>query len=512
MPSGVPGQVITGLSAIPNPLSPNGDGMLDQTTIRLELGAPVDSLLLSVENDGHTDVWTLTSTSLAAGDFSWVWAGTTSAGGVFSDGVHQLRARAFLGGAVADSALRLLSTDISAPRVVDFQQIRSSFAPDAEFWNVTGLRFGIETEGPASDTTLVSILRPQGSHVASLGGFGGEIPETTFYWDGTDTSGALVEEGTYLLEVTSADEAGNRDSEVGSVYLDLAAPSLSAGADTVLSAAFPETLSGWATDVSGVAEILAREGSEGEWEALASVGGDSVVWEYVFGESADEDGWYEAQLIARDVFGHEADPVTVILAQASYSPVHVSSSITSQDTIFANGDEVRILSRWDRAGYTVQASFDEMDSQFSPGGVAVSDNEDSTYTISYFVSVANTRENAVGLAVWITATHVFRADSAVVWVELRNEAVEPPPPGGLTLDQNLFNPDAGEVLTIGIPQAYGGSRIEIYTLMGERVWSQGVNGMTSVVWNGRNSEGEMVASGVYLVRLGANVRKIGVVK
>jgi hypothetical protein len=48
--------------------------------------------------------------------------------------------------------------------------------------------------------------------------------------------------------------------------------------------------------------------------------------------------------------------------------------------------------------------------------------------------------------------------------------------------------------------------------MGERVWSRDVGGLTSAVWDGRNSDGELVASGVYLVRLAGTVRKVGVVK
>ncbi|MCK4547586.1 MAG: hypothetical protein KAW17_09115 [Candidatus Eisenbacteria sp.] len=512
VPAVTQGQVITSLGAIPNPFSPNNDGMLDQTTVSLQTSVAVDSVRLVVENAVSAQIWTLTSPALTAGGFSWVWGGTTSTGVAFSDGIHRLAAYAFDAGAVCDSAVRFVSTDVASPGIVGFQQVRSSFAPDAELWNLTELRFGIVTSGPAADTTLVRILDPGGSPLVSLGGFRGEVAETTFFWNGRDADSLLLDEGSYLFEVRANDEAGNSDAEIGPVYLDLGSPVTVVSADTVFSTAFPETLSGWTADVSGVGEISIRAGGEGEWEDLEIAGGDSVAWLCVFGDTLDPDGWYQVQVRARDVFGHEADPVVVVLGKAGMVPAHVQSAVAGPDTVFADGDEIEILSQWDRAGYEIGADFSEIDSQYVPGGESVIDNGDGTYTISYFVSVTNSRDNAEGLAVRIRATNVYRTDSTLVRVELRNEVAPPPPPEKFALDRNLFNPEDGDGVTIRFPTAGSGERVEIYTLVGERVWLEHVSGLTSVIWHGRNSDGETVASGVYLVRLGADVRKVAVVK
>jgi flagellar hook assembly protein FlgD len=511
VPAAAAADVITSLSAIPNPFSPNGDGMLDQTTIHSALATGVDSLRLTVRSEAGTQTWTLGLGLLAAGSHSWVWDGKTSAGETFADGIHRLIAVAYSGGAVADSVTRLVSTDVSVPRIVNFQAIRSSFAPDAQLWNVTGVRFGVETGGPAADTTRVRVLNSSGSSVVTLGGFRGARQETTFYWDGKNASGAVSAEGTYSFEVRAADEAENTHVQAGLVYLDRGAPSVKADPDTLRTTAFPDTLRGQATDPSGVESVFARK-NPGAWGALSAAPGDTVRWEYVFDDTSDADGWYTVFVRARDIFGHQSDSLRVVIGKAGSAPVHVQSRITSPDTIFANGDTVRIETEWDRAGYRVRANFLEVDSKYTTGKETVVDEGDGRYWISYKVNTANTHADGLGLPIRITATHIYRVDTAFVWVELRNASVQPPPTDRLSLDRNLFNPEGGEDLTISFPSTAPGDRIEIYTLMGERVWSRGVGGLTFVVWDGRNSEGDVVASGVYLVRLGEDVRKIGVVK
>jgi len=518
----VSAEVITSLSADPNPFSPNGDGILDRTTISCLIASPVDSLRVSVRDASLAQVWWVWTDSLEAGLHSWVWAGTTSTGLTFSDAVHSLSAVAYVGGAVADSAARRVATDRIAPSIRDFQQVFPSFAPDGLLWSVTKLEFWIEAGGPASDTTLVRILDAQGSPVVFLGGFGGAVADTSFSWSGLDEDSALVEEGAYFFEVASADEAGNGDVESGVVYLDLAAPTVAAvddtvvitDADTLLLTAFPDTLAGWAVDPSGVAEVQVRwEG--GAWESLADlvpVTEDSLLWTAPFGEAADVDGWYDLSVKAVDIFGHASDPVDVVIGKASLEPVLVGSEITSGDGVFANGDTIVILTAWDRDGYTVTANFISIDSKYKKNAEDVTPLGDGTYEISYTVSGSNIRQNEDSLAIPITATYVWRTATDTVWVELRNEGPPQEEAGTLTLDQNVFAPNLGEVLTIRFPEGGPGARVEIYTLMGERVWSERVDGLTSVLWAGANSEGDEVASGVYLVRLGGHVRKVGVVK
>ncbi len=511
LPGAAAAGVVTSLSAIPSPFSPDGDGILDRTTIYAQINVSVDSLRLAVGSDSGTESWSMTLGALTAGSYGWTWDGRTSGGEVFSDGVHRLTVVAYIGGAAADSVDRRISTDVFAPRIVDFEQIRSSFAPDADLWNLTGLRFGIETGGPAADTTRVRILNAAGTLVRTLGGFGGALEDTLFHWNGRNASDVLATEGSYFFEVRASDEAGNEDVQVGQVFLDKGAPSIGVLSDTVFAVAFPETVRGWAFDPSGVAAVSFREVG-GAWVETATSGGDSVAWEYALGDTSDPDGWYAVYGRARDVFGHAADSVRVTVGKAARGPIHVGSDVSGGDTVLADGDEVVIESRWDRPGYTLAASFLEVDSKYTTGMEQVTDNGDGTYQITYTISATNTRQNAVGLPIRIKASHVYYVDSAFVYVELRNDAPSVPPVEVLTLDRNLFNPDRDEQLVLSFPSAAARTFLDIYTVMGERVWSRDVGGQTSAVWDGHNSEGDIVASGVYLVRLGGTVRKVGVIK
>jgi flagellar hook assembly protein FlgD len=508
-PAGAQG--ITRLSAIPTPFSPQGDGVLDRTTFYVEVDGAVDSLVLEVWSGTGTGVWRMASGALAAGEYAWVWEGRTSGGATFPDGVHRLKARAYVGGAPADSAERLVSTDVTPPRVVNVEQIRSAFAPDASVWNVTGLRFGVETGGPAADTTCVRILNASGSPLLTLGGFSGTNPETTFYWNGRNSGGSTLAEGSYLMETRAADEAGNDDVEVATVYLDLGAPVVTAAEDTTFSTDFPVTLSGWARDASGVGQVFVRFPT-GPWEDLGIAGQDSVEWTGGFGEAGDADGWYRVWVKARDIFGHESDSLKVVVGKASHAPVHLHSEFTGADSLFADGDMIEILTSWDGAGYTLRADFSAIDSKYVKGAEAAVDNGDSTYTLRYQIHADNSRSNASGLRIPIRATNVYWTDSTFVRAELWNAPVEEPEPSSFTLDQNLFDPEGGETLTIEFPETRPGSSVEIFTVVGERVWSKPTAGLTSVVWDGRNADGELVASGVYLVRLRDEVRKVGVVK
>ena len=70
----------------------------------------------------------------------------------------------------------------------------------------------------------------------------------------------------------------------------------------------------------------------------------------------------------------------------------------------------------------------------------------------------------------------------------------------------------------------GRVEVAVYTLFGDRVWSQrfdaggpgGASGLNEVTWDGRNGQGEVVRNGVYLCRVngaGLDVRwKIAVVR
>ncbi|MEW5795373.1 MAG: T9SS type A sorting domain-containing protein [Candidatus Zixiibacteriota bacterium] len=69
---------------------------------------------------------------------------------------------------------------------------------------------------------------------------------------------------------------------------------------------------------------------------------------------------------------------------------------------------------------------------------------------------------------------------------------------------NPFNPST--TISFALPVSTGWS-LKVYNIAGAMVWEQGGNsagGVVDVVWDGRSSDGDLVASGVYLYRLDAN--------
>jgi hypothetical protein len=176
---------------------------------------------------------------------------------------------------------------------------------------------------------------------------------------------------------------------------------------------------------------------------------------------------------------------------------------------------ITISTRWDAAGYDVDADFSRVDSDFDPDDVGVIDSGGGIYLVTYTTSVSNTLLPVAGERVLLTATDAFarsaRDSTAVVWVAQGSEDVE-----AFTLDRNSFDPTAGETVTVGLGAGTGDSTVEVYAASGALVRTLEVTGASSVTWNGRNDDGDVLASGVYVVRIrtgaGSAVRKVAVVK
>ncbi|MCK4533726.1 T9SS type A sorting domain-containing protein, partial [bacterium] len=67
------------------------------------------------------------------------------------------------------------------------------------------------------------------------------------------------------------------------------------------------------------------------------------------------------------------------------------------------------------------------------------------------------------------------------------------------------NPNKGEWLTIHFDAAHAGTvKVKIYTLRGQSVWktSKETDGEEDfITWNCKNTEGTVVASGVYVIHI-----------
>jgi hypothetical protein len=96
----------------------------------------------------------------------------------------------------------------------------------------------------------------------------------------------------------------------------------------------------------------------------------------------------------------------------------------------------------------------------------------------------------------------------------------PTPVSELFLDRNHFNPAREHLhIRLGVVETTD-IKVQVFTLTGRRVWEADRSlqpGYLDLEWDGRNTSGETVGSGVYFVVLQGNgqkrfVRKVLVVK
>ncbi len=197
--------VVASLSASPAVISPNGDGILDQTRLDVSITTAAD--------------WRLTLRD-AAGDAVASWSGQgatavvtwsgTSGGADVPDGSYtaQLTATAPTGEAAA--VTQTITVDTTAPRLTSVAAALASFSPNGDAQSET-----VELEyGPAEACDVrVGILDEDGDVLRWLHGW--RARRTRSYstaWDGQVTSGdGLVPapDGLYRFDVERRDAAGN---------------------------------------------------------------------------------------------------------------------------------------------------------------------------------------------------------------------------------------------------------------------------------------------------------------
>jgi len=521
--------VLSDLTAIPNPFSPDGDGTYDETELSYTLD---DSLwtVAAVEDSSGGVVRELWSGFQAADSYSYDWDGRDTGGEIAADGWYT-----FAVTAGSERMTLSLSLDTTSPAITGFTVTPSRFTPDGDGVS-DSLRVDFVVQGAdQGDLVSVDVQDSEDTTVAALlAGTG--LDTVSLYWNGK-AEGAVLADTTYHIVVYTLDIAGNAASERSTVDLDTDPPALgSAVVDTNDVVAVDGTtaeLSGWAFDRAGVDSV--EYSTDGETWALAdltphgAVDG-AAVWSFelvcpactlnVVDDVVDVSVRAYDGTLTEDGAGHVNTP-TSDPAQLDFevvfdvaAPIKSSSSVTDDDSVYEPGETVTIETIWDQSGYTIEAFFYQVDSEFDPENVAVSDFGNGSYEITYTISSASTLVPVGPERVRIVASDYFNAvaDSSVAI-----SVVEPTTtPTGLSVDSNSFDPGEGESVTINPGGSSGAAEIDIYTMAGTLVVSLTTDADTPVAWDGTNADGEIVASGVYflLIRVDGDetVRKVAVVK
>lgn len=214
---------ITGLTASPNPFSPNGDSLKDATRVSATISdqSPPTTWTLVIKNGAGTTVRSF-SGSGASSTFgvSQEWDGRDSTGGVVADATYTATLTAT--DDVGNSASRDLSltVDTVAPPVTAVSVSPARFSPNGDGYLDTATFSGTIAEA------LPWTLRVKNSSATTVSTYTGTCTgapcNVTQLWDG---SGAFSD-GTYTGFLEATDAAGNTGSGQASVVRDVTPPTI----------------------------------------------------------------------------------------------------------------------------------------------------------------------------------------------------------------------------------------------------------------------------------------------
>jgi len=509
------GGLISDVGAIPNPFSPNADGVFDSTAVYYSLSEQA-AVVVAVADSAGIGFLTLWSGWEDEGTHSHWWDGW------FEDSF------------VADGEYQFLIKAIPELPLLDVEVAPSRFSPNGDgVGDSLMIRFEAGISEP-SDQVLVTVLDENAESVRLVYSATG-VASAILFWNGDDEEGAVASDGLFFVKVETRDAAGNGDWSGALVDLDTSPPVL--GVDYTDTTAMEirvdssvAELTGWAFDRAGVVSVEMSVDQE-EWIEVALGRPDTVTWagslacESCVPDSLDE--VLEVFVRGRDgtptadgqghVNGPEAS-VPILSFDVIFDvapPEHVSSTVSGGDDVFEPGEIITVTTMWDDTGYDVSADFSQVDSEFDPTDVGVSEGTGGHYTITYEISQANSFVPVTDAPVAITATDYFGrsvADTTLTVTVLPGTSGGPT--GGIAVDVNSFEPLAAGKVTITLGSYEGTATVRIYNMTGTHVRT--LEGSSSISWYGDNDAGDSVASGVYFLRIqmggSESVKKVAVIR
>jgi flagellar hook assembly protein FlgD len=532
------GQLIDDVGVIPDPFSPNDDGVFDETALYYSL-SELAIVTITVAGQSGWGPDTLMQGQVSPGSQSLWWDGR-SGGETVPDGVCYFVINAQPQWAPPDEIEIPFTVDTEPPSAGQYMVSPSRFSPDGD-GVADSLLVTLFIESPEpTDEIHVKVTTTEGSAVRDLYSATGAT-EASFFWDGSDADGTPAGDGLYQVRFGIRDAAGNETVSIELVDVDTEPP--------ILAGDFPDPeipefrfavesgeVTGSAVDRGGVVAVEFAV-DQGAWQPAEIVRADSVSWTAsvacdtcVIG-AVDE--YAEVQVRAfdgtptADGHGHvnteaTANPILVFDVIFDVAPpIHESSSLVAGDGPYEPGQQISVSSRWDETGYEVDGDFSAIDPLFDQDDVEVTEQSGGRYTVSYTLP-ADLAVPDGARPIVITATDRFLTPGGEVERSVSDTTVYVtvvPASGelsGLAVDVNSFNPLMGEAVTIGFGSAQAGARVTIFNMRGTLVRTLEGEGVSSLAWDGTNDEGDLAASGVYFLRIqtddGEAERNVAIVK
>ncbi len=192
-------------SIVPNPFSPNGDGMLDSAKIYCTVSDTHTLRLYAFFGDPFDAEWVVGPFS--AGSYTYSWGGAGYPSGTYrtyifardTSGVDHLSADSYI------------TIELQKPFISNVSASPNPFSPDGDGRNdVTHIKYTLSE--PCSMVTIVFEGTPPDTHISYNLGSG--VQDLTWY-------GAGYPDGTYRFTIDAMDPAGNSADQVdGEVTID----------------------------------------------------------------------------------------------------------------------------------------------------------------------------------------------------------------------------------------------------------------------------------------------------
>ena len=247
-------------TSTPAVFSPAGGGTANLAVAVTE--SDPDSWTLSIRNGEGTVVRTATGSGAFT---SFAWNGHNDAGAITPDGTYTWTVeQSDHATNTATSTAGSVGVDSSAPSFGTPTSTPATFSP------ATGATssLAVAVTEPDPDSWTLSIRNGAGTIVRTATGSGAFA---SYSWNGKDTGGAIVPDGTYTWTVDQSDHAGNTaSSTAGSVSVDAGGPSFGTPTST------PATFSP-ATGATSSLAVAVTEPDPDSWTLSIRNGAGTIV-------------------------------------------------------------------------------------------------------------------------------------------------------------------------------------------------------------------------------------------
>ncbi|MEW6041393.1 MAG: FlgD immunoglobulin-like domain containing protein, partial [Elusimicrobiota bacterium] len=219
--------VISGLDISLKVFSPNSDGIKDNTTIYYTLSESATTTI-SIYDSTNILVRTLVNSLKSAGQNSETWDGKNDAGFILPDGNYTIKIDATdLSGNKAIPVSTQTAIDNTPPGITNLSVTPSPFWPDGngitgdKLNDITTIYYTLSDNLSYPLATTIKIYDNSNNLVKTLIDNAIKPPGSyTEPWDGTDSVGKVVIEGTYTYKISATDIAGNTTASSGTVKVD----------------------------------------------------------------------------------------------------------------------------------------------------------------------------------------------------------------------------------------------------------------------------------------------------